>query len=661
MNGPLTKPPPDRVIPTDLAEGVRAGRPEALERLRAVVEARRGEAGAHRQWAQLCEEAGEFGLALGEYQLALRDDPGDLAAMARLTVLHEERGELDRALRYAELRLHGASGDGEALEKVLDLLIATEAFGAASDLLARSRGQADARLVEALERRVESARRGAPEGGEESTAPSEPTEADAIRFAHLFAGRENLYARQWWNADGRGGYAPVHEPFTPRVALNHLLGNVTVGVYVVRLDNTVGFFAIDLDVTKRGIAAARSSLAEARRLRGLLESETRRLAEALAAVGVPVVVEDSGYKGRHLWAFLEAPEEAAVVRQFGHVFLARWAPRDPDLQAEFFPKQETVGPGVGNLIKLPLGIHRRTGRWSRLLHLDGTAADDPHALLRAHPRLSREGLRAAIVAMKQVPLLLPRNQDARHGEPGDERDAVAEGPAPPAPPPVWTAADFQTNPEIAHLLRHCPVLDALRLNVERHQRLTHEEQVVLAHSLGHSSSGVLAVNFLLDRCIDAGPTGRLQSPLAGNPISCPKIRKRIPHVTASVPCNCRFEFAPDHYPTPRLHLRTLQASASSAPRQTEPAWDPVERARALALLRRQRRDLDRQIESVEQELVAHLAREGLGELPVDEGVFRLHSPEGGLPTLVWEVHQGAPADKLPAKVIELRQLAGPGA
>jgi tetratricopeptide (TPR) repeat protein len=644
-----------------LAPSARARQPEALARLREVIASRRGERGLHREWAQLCEEAGEFGLALGEYQLALRDDPQDVMALTRLAVLHEERGELDRALHYAEARLRLAPADGEALSVVVNLLVAAEAFEAAADLLARSRERAHPTLVESLERQVETARRVVIDDEDESPVSSEPTEADAVRFAHTFAGRENLYARQWWNPDGRGGYAPVHEPLTPRVALNHLLGNVTVGVYVVRLDNTVGFFAIDLDVTKRGLAAARASIAEARRIRDLLGSEARRFTDALASIGVPAFVEDSGYKGRHLWVLLAAPEDAAVVRQFGQLFLARWTPRTPEFQVEFFPKQDSAGPGIGNLIKLPLGIHRRTGRWSRLLRPDGTAEPDPHGFLRAHPRLSREALHAAIVEMKRVPALSLVRQAGGEEDGAGDQDAHAAGPPPPAPPPVWTAADFQTNPEIAHLMRHCPVLDTLRIKVERHQRLTHEEQVVLAHSLGHSSAGVLAVNFLLDRCVDAAPAARLQSPLAGNPISCPKIRKRIPHVTASVPCNCRFDFAPEHYPTPRLHLRTLETAAGAPERPAEPAWEPVERARVLGLLRRRRQDLDQQIDAVEQELVSWLEREGLGELSVDDGVFRLEHPEGGLPALVWQSRHGGSTERFPAKILPLRPAAGQGA
>lgn len=641
-----------------LLADLRARDAAALAQLQEAVAGRRDQRGEHADWARLCEEAGEPGLALAEYQLALRDDPDDAGVLHRLAVLHEERGELDRALHYAEHRCRLMPDDSDALGAVVELLIGTDAFEAAAALVAGSRGQVDSASLGGLERRIEAARHATSDADEEPAPTHEPGEADAVRFAHLFGGRENVYARQWWNPDGRGGYAPVHEPFTPRVALNHLLGNVTVGVYVVKLDDTVGFFAIDLDVTKRGLSAARSSVQEARRIRELLASEARRLVETLARVGVPTVMEDSGYKGRHLWVFLAAPEEAAVVRQLGQLLLGRWSPRSADLKLEFFPKQDSAGGGVGNLIKLPLGIHRRTGRWSRLLTPEGTAVPDPHGLLRSHPRLSREELRAAIVELRRIPAL-PSPGAPAESEAGEETAGTpGGGPGPPEAPPTWTAADFATNREIGHLLRECAVLEALHGKVGRHQRLTHDEQVVLAHSLGHSSVGVLAVNYLLDRCVDSSANLRLQSPLAGNPISCARIRKRIPHVTAAVPCNCSFDFAPEHYPTPRLHLRTLPPEAPAPGTIATVAWDPIERARVLGLLRRQRQDLDQQIDAVEQQLVAWLQREGRGVLEVDEGAFRLSYPEGGLPTLVWEPGPVRADEAVPGKVISFPARQG---
>jgi hypothetical protein len=427
------------------------------------------------------------------------------------------------------------------------------------------------------------------------------------------------------------------------------LGGITVGVYVVRLDNTATFFAFDIDINKRALAKARGSLNESRRLRDLTASEGRRLQAALSDLGIPSLMENSGYKGRHLWCFLEIPEAAAVVHQFGVLFLEKFPLESRDLHVEFFPKQAAVGSGVGNLIKLPLGIHRRTGRRSYLLRPDGTAEQDPHGALRRQQKVAREALHAAIGVLKASPAVSISRPSGEGESEGDEPAAAHPAtPAPPTPPPAWTAADFETNPEISHLMSHCPVLNALKEKVDKHRRLNHDEQIVLAHGLGHSGPGVLAVNYLFDACVDIPPTARLQSRLSGNPVSCPKIRKRIPHITGSVPCNCSFDFAPNQYPNPRLHLLTLDVSSKSATGATAqraaPAWDPVDRARALGVLWVKRQELASEIEKLEKQLMDHMSAQGLVELDTGEGRLVLHHEEGAPPALGWEARAPAASE-----------------
>jgi hypothetical protein len=73
------------------------------------------------------------------------------------------------------------------------------------------------------------------------------------------------------------------------------------------------------------------------------------------------------------------------------------------LHLEFFPKQASVkGKGLGNLIKLPLGIHRRTGRRSQLLDDQGAALADPLGELRAVSRCPRTTVYAAIERLKTL-------------------------------------------------------------------------------------------------------------------------------------------------------------------------------------------------------------------------------------------------------------------
>jgi hypothetical protein len=626
-----------------------SGTPDARERLKQYLAGQHARRDGHPGWARLCEELGEPRLALTEYQLVLRDEPDSLEALERLSVLYEERGELDRATASAERRWQIA-GTPDALTAYVRLLVGSDAMESARQALesAPARGLSETDLTEPRDivRAVDRSAASVPEP-DIVAGPLPFTDSDVVRFAHLFSGRENVYARQWATETGEVGYSPVREPFTVREARNHLLGSITAGVYLVRLDNTVTVFAIDVDITKRAIAAARGSVEEARRLKGLAGAEARRLHDQLAALGIASLLEDSGYKGRHLWIFLEDPEPASVVRQFGTLVLSRFGVASRDLHAEFFPKQASVASGIGNLIKLPLGIHRKNGRRSRLLLPDGTADPDPFGSLRRQPRVTRAVLHGAINRVKVLVVSVAASDGDDGGTPPQPV------PAPPDAAPAWTAADFETQPEIAHLLARCAVLAALKRKADENRRLANDERLVLLHTMGHSGAGVLAVNYILDECVDTPAGVRLQSPLSGNPMSCPKIRKRIPHITGSVACHCSFHFAPEHYPTPRLHLLTLKPAGEAAPPlpRAEPAWDPVDRTRALGVLWATRDRLAAEIAVLERELMAWMEQHATAEIDTGDGVLSYVQEPGAPAALSWHpktLTTAAPAEPAPA-------------
>jgi hypothetical protein len=611
--------------------------PEVREQLRQLLREAADQPRDHLAWGQICEEAGEPGLALREYQLALRNHPDNAAALQHLVVLYRERGDMEHALSCAKRWAHLDAQNPAALRELVSLYLEDDMAEQALAVLEEGRRRGlPGDTLEALAQAIRAARATQPPEEEVVVSSLVPSDADVARFVHLFSGRENVYARQWCDASGAHGYTPVHQPFTFAVAKNHLLGNITAGIYPVRLDNTVTFLAFDIDINKGALAKARGSASEARRLRTEVSAQAQQFHAALCAFEIAPILEDSGYKGRHLWVFFEEPVEAAIARQFGTLFLATHPVQSRDIHAELFPKQNTAGSGVGNLIKLPLGLHRRTGRRSRLLLPDGLPDPDPFRTLRTVHKLERERLAHLIVELKRMPAV-PVSVPSP-GEP--EEQGFPALPPPPAPRPPWTAADFETNAEIAHLLRHCPVAAALKEKAEKHRRLTHDEQVVLAHSLGHSGAGVLAVNYLFDLCLDVPASARLQTPLSGNPISCPKIRKRIPHVTSRVNCNCSFAFAPDRYPTPRLHLLTLP-EPTAPPQAAEPAWNPVESVRTLGLLWERRRQTEKEIAQLEQRLVAHLQQSGSGRIEIEEGALTLKQESGSPPCLVWEPKQPA--------------------
>lgn len=550
----------------------------------------------HGAWADLAETLNQPALALREAQLAVRDRPTSLTALKRLGRLLMERGQPARAAVHFETALQQAPEDAELQEALADCLAAQD-----------------------------------PEPEEVSgPTPAEaesawPLEASAIRFLQAFGGREDMHARQWASRDGRSGYTPVSQPLTPRLIQGHLAGNETLGVYCLRLDGTVTFLAFDLDITKGALEEALVQPDRAAQLRQALNDGMRLIQAELSGFGLPSLLENSGYKGRHVWLLFSRPIPADVAHLFVSLMLRRFQARLPvGLHLEGFPKQgdRDTRKGLGNLIKLPLGLHRKSGRRSHFLLPEGEPVSSWDRHLAQTPRVEPESLYAAIETLK-LENLPPIAADEATGEP----DIL---PAPPSVQRVWTEADFRQDAEVAHVLANCPVLRRLKHQAEHQRQLNHHEQLVLIHTLGRLRQGVLAVNYLFARCANVAPERFLKSRLAGNPVSCARIRSRIPHITSSVRCQCDFSAAPDQYPTPELHLRTL----ADAPPQKEAA-DLETLARRYAALERRLEELQTEHRTLGLSLAAQLRQLPEPILQLDEGRYVLKA-EGETETLVWQ-------------------------
>jgi len=378
------------------------------------------------------------------------------------------------------------------------------------------------------------------DSGEEPAQPdpppqtSGPTDADLVRFVHLFGGREGVYARQWYDPDrGRGGYAPVRAPMTPQRVREHLSGRVTLGAYVVRVDDTSVYFVLDLDLTKRALRHADGDASAMERLRTLIARVALDLRAHLATLGLPTLLVDSGYKGRHLWGLFERPVAARLAWHFGRE-LRRHTELPREISLECFPKQPKVPPdGLGNLVKLPLGVHRRSDRRARLLDEGGQPLEDPWPLLRNPPRISQPKLLDALQALRTTPAAA----------------TPASAPEPPA------TIDLEAHAELRRIRGGCAVLDRLIRQAAGQRRLDHDARIALAYSLGHLEDGPAIVNTIFDQCPEIPHHARLGDRHRGHPISCARIRERLPALTGTLRCFCEFQASPGEYPNPLLHLR----------------------------------------------------------------------------------------------------------
>lgn len=183
------------------------------------------------------------------------------------------------------------------------------------------------------------------------------------RFIDLFRGREDVHASQWVNRAGKVGYTPINRPITDDDVREHLAGDITLASYIHKSDNTVKFAVIDVDGKKE------SNRDDAMEMGFQIKQVAHRF-------GIPVSLEDSGWKGCHCWIFFSESIPAGLARKLGMMLVAHVQPLPKGVTTEVFPRQEKLGDDVlGPIMKLPYGVHKATGRRCMFLDRQGNPVE----------------------------------------------------------------------------------------------------------------------------------------------------------------------------------------------------------------------------------------------------------------------------------------------
>ena len=455
----------------------------------------------------LCERLGLVAAAVDLLRAHLERAPRDVDAWSRLAELHDELGDVTRATRCRR-RARG--------------LLHADANPRPSPLPARPTLAAE----------------------QTALAELEFDDADLSRWLELFAGLEDCHARQWYDERrDRGGYSPVRAPLGHAALRRHLDGRETLGVYVLRADATVGFCVLDLDATRHALADAEGNATAVESLARALHDAGLQMTSHLAELGLPHLFVDSGHKGRHAWLFFDDPQPAGRILDLGRTLRAGVGPIDDRLAIEVFPKQaRTAGKGLGNLVKMPLGVHRVSGRRAWLLDEAGCVDPHPFARLRTLRRVPTNRVRELVASA-------PSDVGA---PPTAAQPAPGPGPSEPAPPAAsWE--DLSADPQVRAVLDGCAVLDRLVARALASDPLGHSELLAIRHSLGHLDRGPACVNHLQGSVPGVPPRHALRSKLSGHPASCATLRRRLPGVARKVGCDCEFGRPLPTYAHPLLH------------------------------------------------------------------------------------------------------------
>lgn len=211
-------------------------------------------------------------------------------------------------------------------------------------------------------------------------------------------------------------------------------------------------------------------------------------------------------------------------------------------------------------------------------------------------------------------------------------------PAHPQPLPApETPYDLDRDRQFQLLMSRCPALRAVVDNLNRISLVSRDEAQVLIHTLGHLDHGPEAVNERFQRCLNADPSLFLKSRMRGNPMSCPKIRARIPQVTSTVDCNCTFDLTSNLYPTPLIHLQFLAGSAASPMGLTVDSLQFQNLLQDYVKLRRQIRESQMLLQRYETRLAQVFEEAGVSEVATSLGRLCCRKKENGEVSFTLEI------------------------
>lgn len=308
-------------------------------------------------------------------------------------------------------------------------------------------------------------------------------------YKELFVNRDDVYLYQKPDGD----YDKIDSPLTDSI----LFSDQTIGTYQLDRQSYVINACLDFDLEK-SIHGQKDSMPETEWFEWLekIRLYVKDAYALLRGLGISCYPEFSGFKGFHIWFFLDKPMPAAEVRKWLQ-HLEKFLPARPEglSDPELFPKQDSIRDGgYGNFPKPPLQIHLKSGKYAHFL-------DDDFNPIPGLPEIIRTGLKT----LPELP---------------EEVKTVSKGFE-----VVQKSSKSIRTPEMpAHRLsaieKHCEYIQKLlnRIDVEHH--LDHAERIWLANILRMFGNDVVHQYFSKLSDYDESFTAEQLSSLEGNPSRC---------------------------------------------------------------------------------------------------------------------------------------------
>jgi RNA-directed DNA polymerase len=384
-------------------------------------------------------------------------------------------------------------------------------------------------------------------------APPGDVEALAGALDAVFVGRDGLHGVLAPDARGQPTVCPVRRPLTADRWRAHLEGSGTLALYPLRADGTLRVGVLRVRVPRSALVGP----TRPETLAGQVLDAAARLVRAAERLGLPVLHEHLAPAGgrieRRIWAPLAGPlplrdARALLVRlrsEAGEIL--------PPVLCEAVPANDHAARDEGPSVLLPLA--------------PGAAFEDVAGRPLADPSRRVREMRwwtpAQVFALVRRGPLAPDRLAARGRDP---------------------RAVFHKLARIERVAAGCAVLRALTAKALDLGLLEGVEVQTLFEFLGHvpvqGREALVRLAAIVGEDAERVVDRRLAR-LGAHPVSCGRIRQRLPALTCRVGCDCRFQGIDRWaYPTPVLHtLRVTDIPAFRGAKRPPAAGPPPQAPR----------------------------------------------------------------------------------
>ena len=434
------------------------------------------------------------------------------------------------------------------------------------------------------------------------------TETLLENYMELFVAREDMYAEEEIQGVGKRRFVQKNEPLTDVLLRRHLHAETTIGTYIQRNNSTVKYLVIDIDVSKN-ILLQVSYQSE------LFSSYMQKAANTaqlylreLKKMGMNGYIEESGYRGYHIWVFFSEWFPVRYVQMFTEILHGQVRTQEEEnvISVEFFPNHTRIRAGKpGQVIKLPFGVHAKSGKRTRFLYEDFSPVENVPEFLKDIGKHSLSDLKRVL---------------GRHPEPGtklkEKELRQIERPKP----------DYEELGEMAEVVRcvleKCQLMAYLCRKAQKTGYLSHFERLSVLYVFGHlGEEGKEFVHTIMSLTpnYQYNTTERFIRKLPEKPISCIKLREQYKSITAEYGCSCHFGRNKNCYPSPVLHAIksvdgdnenvTIPTSRSLSREKEKTVFEEInvhkkaqELAGRILEMKKQKRGIDKNIQKLEHEL-----------------------------------------------------------